>query len=46
MRLDEGDLSDEARAEVRAYKKKIDRRLRSFIQGGIGDGSPGRGRGA
>jgi len=39
MRLDEGDLSPEARAEVRAYKKKIDRRLRSFIQEGIEDGS-------
>lgn len=39
MRLDEGDLSREARAEVRAYKKKIDRRLRSFIQEGIDDGS-------
>jgi AcrR family transcriptional regulator len=39
MRLDEGDLSPEARAEVRAYKKKIDRRLRSFIQEGIKDHS-------
>ena len=39
MRLDEGDLSPEARAEVRAYKKKIDRRLRSFIQDGIADHS-------
>lgn len=39
MRLDEGDLSGKARAEVRAYKRKIDRRLRSFIQEGIGDGS-------
>jgi AcrR family transcriptional regulator len=39
MRLDEGDLSREARAEVRNYKRKIDRRLRSFIQEGIGDGS-------
>jgi AcrR family transcriptional regulator len=39
MRLDEGDLSGEARAEVRAYKRKIDRRLRSFIQEGIEDGS-------
>ncbi len=39
MRLDEGDLTREARAEVRAYKKKIDRRLRSFIQEGIEDGS-------
>ena len=39
MRLDEGDLSSEARAEVRAYKKKIDRRLRAFLQEGIEDGS-------
>lgn len=39
MRLDEGDLSAVARGEVRAHKKKIDRRLRSFIQEGIGDGS-------
>ncbi|HEV3197588.1 MAG TPA: TetR/AcrR family transcriptional regulator [Bryobacteraceae bacterium] len=39
MRLDQGDLSDEALAEVRTYKRKIDRRLRSFIQEGIGDGS-------
>ncbi len=39
MRLDEGDLSSEALAEVRAHKRKIDRRLRSFIQEGIDDGS-------
>lgn len=39
MRLDEGDLSGEARSEVRKYKRKIDRRLRSFIQEGIDDGS-------
>jgi AcrR family transcriptional regulator len=39
MRMDEGDLSGEARGEVRAYKRKIDRRLRSFIQEGIADGS-------
>jgi AcrR family transcriptional regulator len=39
MRLDEGDLSAEARVEVRTYKRKIDRRLRSFIQEGIADGS-------
>jgi len=39
MRLDEGDLSREALAEVRNYKRKIDRRLRSFIQEGIQDGS-------
>jgi len=41
MRLDEGDLTAEGRAEVRAYKKKLDRRLRSFIQEGIEDGSIG-----
>ncbi len=39
MRMDEGDLTPEAFAEVRAYKRKIDRRLRSFIQEGIEDGS-------
>jgi hypothetical protein len=39
MRLDEGDLTSEARTEVRAYKRKIDRRLRAFIQEGIDDGS-------
>jgi AcrR family transcriptional regulator len=39
MRIDEGDLSREAYAEVRSYKRKIDRRLRSFIQEGIADGS-------
>ncbi|HYM11037.1 MAG TPA: TetR/AcrR family transcriptional regulator [Bryobacterales bacterium] len=39
MRLDEGDLSSKALAEVRDYKRKIDRRLRSFVQEGIEDGS-------
>jgi AcrR family transcriptional regulator len=39
MRLDEGDLTSGARTEVRAYKRKIDRRLRGFIQEGIEDGS-------
>lgn len=39
MRLDEGDLSSDAHAEVRAHKRKIDRRLRSFVQEGIEDGS-------
>jgi AcrR family transcriptional regulator len=39
MRLDEGDLSPKALAEVRRYKRKIDRRLRLFIQEGIDDGS-------
>src|SRR5450432_173827 len=39
MRLDEGDLSTAAFADVRGYKRKIDRRLRSFIQDGIADGS-------
>jgi len=39
MRLDDGDLSTDALAEVRNYKRKIDRRLRSFIQEGIEDGS-------
>jgi hypothetical protein len=39
MRLDEGDLSRSAFAEVRGYKRKIDRRLRAFIQEGVADGS-------
>jgi AcrR family transcriptional regulator len=39
MRMDEGDLSSAAFAEVRGYKRKIDRRLRTFIQDGIADGS-------
>jgi AcrR family transcriptional regulator len=39
MRLDEGDLSAQALHEVRTRKRKIDRRLRSFIQEGIRDGS-------
>jgi AcrR family transcriptional regulator len=39
MRLDEGDLSSDARAEIRARKKQIDRRLRAFVQEGIEDGS-------
>ncbi len=39
MRLDEGDLSPEAYAEVRSYKRKIDRRLRGFVEEGMADGS-------
>jgi AcrR family transcriptional regulator len=39
MRLDDADLSSDALARVRDYKRKIDRRLRSFIQEGIDDGS-------
>jgi AcrR family transcriptional regulator len=39
MRMDEGDLTSGARAEVRGNKKKIDRRLRGFLQEGIEDGS-------
>jgi AcrR family transcriptional regulator len=39
MRLDEGDLSKDAFVEVRRYKRKIDRRLRTFLQEGIADGS-------
>ena len=39
VRLDDTDLSPAALSEVRAYKRKIDRRLRSFIQDGIDDGS-------
>jgi len=39
MRMDEGDLSNPAFDEVRGYKRKIDRRLRSFLEEGIADGS-------
>jgi AcrR family transcriptional regulator len=42
MRLDEGDLSPEAFAKIRSHKRKIDRRLRGFIQEGIGDGTIAR----
>jgi AcrR family transcriptional regulator len=40
IRLDDGELSGEAQAEVRSYKREIDRRLRSFIQEGIDERSP------
>jgi AcrR family transcriptional regulator len=39
MRLDESGLSEEAYVEVRKYKRKIDRRLRGFLQEGVADGS-------
>ncbi len=39
MRIDQGDLSVDALTEVKAYKRKVDRRLRSFIREGIEDGS-------
>ncbi len=39
MRLDEAELSGQARARVRAHKKKVDHRVRSFIEEGIADGS-------
>jgi len=39
MRLDEGDLSPKAYVEVRNYKRKIDRRLRAFLEEGMADGS-------
>jgi len=39
IRLDDGELSTDARAEVRSYKREIDRRLRSFVQEGIDDRS-------
>jgi AcrR family transcriptional regulator len=42
VRLDDGELSREARVEVRSYKREIDRRLRSFIQDGIDDDSIAR----
>ena len=39
VRIGQADLSPEAFGEVRAYKRKIDRRLRTFIQEGIADGT-------
>lgn len=39
VRLDDRDLSEEARQEVRQCKRNIDRRLRSFIQEGNDDGT-------
>jgi hypothetical protein len=39
MRLDQGDLSSDALTEVRAYKRRIDRSLRTFLEEGIRDGS-------
>ena len=39
IRLDDAELSAEGRAEIRTYKREIDRRLRSFIKEGMEDGS-------
>ena len=39
VRQDDRELSNAARAEVRAYKRDVDRYLRSFIQEGISDGT-------
>ncbi len=39
MRIDEGDLSSTALDEVRGHRRKIDRRMRAFIQEGIDDRS-------
>ena len=39
VRQDDRELSPEARAEVRSYKRQVDRRLRSFIAEGVEDGS-------
>lgn len=39
IRLDDSELSPDGRAEIRTYKREIDRRLRSFIQEGMADGS-------
>jgi AcrR family transcriptional regulator len=39
VRQDDRELSQEARAEVRSYKRQVDRCLRSFIQEGIEDGT-------
>jgi AcrR family transcriptional regulator len=42
IRLDDSELSSDARTEIRTYKREIDRRLRSFIQEGVQDGSIAR----
>jgi AcrR family transcriptional regulator len=39
VRQDDRELSVQARAEVRAYKREVDRSLRAFIGKGIEDGS-------
>ena len=39
VRQDDRELSAEARTEVRSYKRAVDRRLRTFIQEGISDGT-------
>jgi AcrR family transcriptional regulator len=39
VRQDDRELSAEARAEVRAYKREVDLYLRSFIREGINDGT-------
>jgi AcrR family transcriptional regulator len=39
VRQDDRELSQEARAEVRSYKRQVDRCLRSFIEEGVKDGT-------
>ncbi len=39
VRQDDRELSEQARAEVRRYKREVDRSLRLFIEDGIKDGS-------
>ena len=39
VRQDDRELSGEARAEVRSYKREVDGQLRSFLEEGISDGS-------
>lgn len=39
VRVDERELSAEAQAEIRRYKRHVDRKLRSFVQEGLDDGS-------
>jgi AcrR family transcriptional regulator len=39
VRQDDRELSPDARQEVRAYKRQVDRALREFIQNGIDDGT-------
>ena len=39
VRQDDRELTQEARAEVRSYKRQVDRCLRSFIEEGVKDGT-------
>lgn len=39
VRIDDRELSPDARAEVRRYKRQVNRKLRGFIEEGLQDGS-------